>query len=71
MTVRSLNYTLHLLHHYFVIVAVAGFERNYTVNETDRSVEVCVLVTNPPPEQELVFQITLTTQNRNVTALGK
>ncbi len=55
----------------FNIVAIAGFERNYTVNETDGLVEVCVLVTNPPPMEELVFPITLTKQTRDVTATGK
>ena len=42
------------------IVHVAGFERtNYTFNESDIIGEICVLVTNPPMNEELVFRIAL------------
>ncbi len=56
---------------YAFLVAVVGFERtNYTVNETDGFVEVCVVVTTPPPTEELVFPIVLRVTGRNVTATG-
>ena len=61
---------MHFLNH-FIIVFVVGFERtSYTVNETDGTVEVCVVVTNPPPTEDLVSLIFLTVQTRDVTAIG-
>lgn len=51
------------------VVAVVGFEQtSYTFNEFVLSGEVCVVVTNPPPIEELVFRITLQANSRAVTA---
>ena len=54
------------------IVAVAGFERDlYTVMESDDAIEVCVVVTNPPPTLELVFDIIMQIfTSRGGTATG-
>ena len=51
------------------IVAVVGFERsNYTFNESDFFGEICILVTNPPMNEELVFRIALQTSTIDGTA---
>lgn len=42
------------------IAAVVGFEKlQYIVNENDGSQEVCVIITNPPPNEDLVYSIDL------------
>ena len=52
-----------------LIVAVAGFEQtSYTFNESDIMGDVCILVTNPPINEELVFRITLLTSTMDGTA---
>ena len=52
-----------------LIVAVVGFEEpSYTVNETDLTAKVCVVVTNPLPNEELFFNILLEYTTRRVTA---
>lgn len=51
------------------IVAVVGFEQtDYTVVEEEGSVEICVAVTNPPPEQVLIFDILLLLETSTGTA---
>ena len=51
------------------IVAVAGFEHtNYTFNESDIMGDICVLVTNPPMNEELVLRIALQTSTMDGTA---
>ena len=51
------------------IVAVVGFEQtSYTFNESDITGDVCILVTNPPMNEELVFRITLQTSAMDGTA---
>ncbi len=49
--------------------AVVGFEEaNYTVNETDATAEVCILVFNPPADEALAFNINLEAATREGTA---
>ena len=53
----------------FSLVAVAGFERtNYTFSESDSMGKICVVVTNPPREEELVIRIELQASSRDITA---
>ena len=50
---------------YFVIVALVGFEfSNYTANEDDGIVDICVILANPP----VGFDIELEYQSTRVTA---
>ena len=54
------------------IVAFVGFESsNYTVNESDGTVEVCVVVTNPPEGTPLIFRIITQHLTRSGTAGNK
>ena len=43
----------------FVILAViVGFEQlQYTVNEAIGPVEVCIIMINPPPNENLIFEV--------------
>lgn len=46
-----------------------GFEQEcYTVNEMDGEQEVCVVVINPSPDEELLFDIALTIERGAGTA---
>ena len=39
-------------------LVMVGFEQlQYTVNEATGSVEVCIVMTNPPPGENLAFEI--------------
>ena len=52
-----------------ILVAIVGFEQsNYTINETNVSQEVCVVVFSPPAYEELVFHIDLLYETRTGTA---
>ncbi len=52
-----------------ISVFVVGFEeQNYTVIETDITIEVCVVVANPPSSEELFFDVILEYTTRRVTA---
>ena len=51
------------------IAALIGFEfPSYSVNETDSSVEICVVVSNPTADEILVFNITTQYVTRSGTA---
>ena len=53
----------------YFTVALVGFESpNYTVNESDGSVEVCIVVTNPPANEDLIFDIITHHVTRSGTA---
>ncbi len=53
------------------IVAFVGFESSsYTVNESD-TVEVCIVVTNPPAGAPLIFRIITQHLTRSGTAGNK
>ena len=54
---------------YIFIVALVGFESpTYTVTESDGSVEVCIVVTNPPADADLIFDIITLHVTRSGTA---
>ncbi len=57
---------MHKAYKICVLVIVVGFERNYTVNENGGMEEVCVVVTNPPASEELLFPIVL----QHIASLG-
>lgn len=42
----------------YLSVVVVGFEQSeYSVNENDGHVEICILVKNPPPNEDLTTLI--------------
>ncbi len=52
-----------------IIAALVRFEfPSYSVNETDGSVEICVVVSNPTAEEILVFTIATQYEARSGTA---
>lgn len=52
-----------------IIDAVVGFEQSsYTFREDASVGEICVIVTNPQPTEELAFRITLDAYLRGITA---
>ena len=54
---------------FFSIVALVGFESSsYTVNESDGTVEVCIVVTNPPAGEPLIFILITQHSTRSGTA---
>lgn len=52
-----------------LLVIMVGFEEpSYTFNEDQYTGEICVVVTNPPPTEDLASVIYLTTTSRLITA---
>ena len=53
---------------FILIVSIVGFEReNYTITESeDAELEVCVRVYNPPPDEELPYNIFLVYQSETI-----
>ena len=54
------SFPSHFSFHKFCcfLAVIIGFEQlQYTVNETSGTVEVCIAITNPPPNENLVFEI--------------
>ncbi len=56
---------------YFIVVLVGFESSSYTVNENDGTVEVCIVVTNPPAEAPLIFRIITQHLTRSGTAGNK
>jgi hypothetical protein len=51
------------------VAARVGFvQSSFTVSETSRSQEVCIEVFNPPPTEDLTYDITLVYETRTGTA---
>ena len=66
---RLCMYRCHVTCNYFPIVLEIGFEEhNYAVNESAGTVEVCVIVINPPPTDDLDVTVTLTPSTIDGTA---
>jgi hypothetical protein len=70
MTVSELQvYSIRVLMGGLSAVARVGFvQTSYTVNETDRSLNVAIQVFNPPATEDLAFSITLVYETRTGTA---
>ena len=53
---------------FFYTVVVSFEQPSYTFNESDAMGEVCVVVIDPPPLEELVFPVMLQASSRDITA---
>lgn len=57
-----------MLHYTRTVVTVGFEESSYSVSEMDGTVEVCVIMTNPPPDEDFTFHISLQHRTRTGTA---
>ena len=53
---------------FFHAVVVSFEQPSYTFNESAAMGEVCVVVIDPPPLEELVFRVMLQASSRDITA---